>query len=58
MRESQYTRRIHVDRGAHSRLLRVADEADIYDGRHEANQDCYKQVINLLCDEFDSGDST
>lgn len=52
---SYRTTKIHVDTGALTRLMEVGRRIDLYNNRREARDDNFEAVIELLCDEFDSG---
>ena len=45
---------IEVDSGALTRAMEVAREAGVYANRRDADNDGYRELIRLLCDEFHS----
>lgn len=56
MARSYRTTKAHIDSSAFTRLMSVAQKADLYDNQQEAREDSFEELINLLCDQFESED--
>lgn len=56
MPKSFRTTKARIDSSAFSRLMKVAQKADLYETQRQAREDSFERLINLLCDQFEESD--
>jgi len=52
MAETFRTTEIRMDSSAFVQLMETARFTGVYDNRREAREDCYQEIVELLCEYF------